>query len=85
MRMPFLQELISMLANLSLQRAQFMLRHATDGSKAAVAQLKLRFLPTLPRVYMGRLAPFSTVEQENPALPSQNRRHVVIFLPISWV
>jgi hypothetical protein len=52
MRMPFLQELISMPANRSLQRTQFMLRHATGSGNAAVAQPKLRFLPTFPGVHM---------------------------------
>jgi hypothetical protein len=74
-----------MLAYLPVQRAQLMLRHATDGSNAAVAQPKLRFLPALPRVDMGRLAPVSTVEQETPALPFQDGRHAVIFLPIRSV
>jgi hypothetical protein len=83
MRMPFLQDLIPMLANLPLQRAQFMLRHATDNGNAAVAQPKLCFSPTFPGVYMRRLAPVGTVEQEDPALPSQDRRHAAIFPPIS--
>jgi hypothetical protein len=83
MRMPFLRELIPMLAELALQRAQLMLRRAANGGNAAGIQPKLRFLSTFPGVHMGRLAPLGTVEQEDPALPPQDRRHAASSLPIS--
>jgi hypothetical protein len=35
--MPLLQELVRVLANLALQRAEFMWRNAADGRDAAVA------------------------------------------------
>ena len=72
-----------MLANLPLQRAQFMLRHATDSGNAAVVQPELCFSPTFPGVNMGRLAPVGTVEQEDPPLPPQDFRHAASSLPIS--
>jgi hypothetical protein len=74
-----------MLAYLSLQRAQLMLRHAPDGSNATVAKPKLSFLPTPPHVDMGRLAPVSTVEQKDPAPPFQDCRHDAFFLPTRCV
>jgi hypothetical protein len=85
MRMPFLQELVAVLLHLLLERAQFMLRHAADCGNAAVAQPELHFLPAFPGVHMGRLAPISTIEQENPAPPSQNRWHAAAFPPVTWV
>jgi len=81
--MPFLQELFLVLLHLPLERGQIMLRHTTHGGNAAVAQPELRFLPTLAGVYMRRLPPISAVEQENPAPPSQDRRHAVVFPPIN--
>jgi hypothetical protein len=73
------------LSNLTLERADLMLRHAVDSGNAAVAQPELRFLPTFPGVHMGSLAPISTIKQENPALPPQDRWHAMVFPLSTWV
>jgi hypothetical protein len=68
--------------NLSLQRAQFMLGYPTDGGNTAVLEPELRFRPAFSGVHIGRLAPVGTVEQKDPALPSQDRRHGAVAPPI---
>jgi hypothetical protein len=85
MRIPFLQELIPMLADLSLQRAQLMLRHATGGGNAAIAQPKLRFLPTLPRPVRGaaRANQHCRTGKSSPAISEPSARRDTDQLDIS--